>query len=193
MADFRLNCVKILAKPTRISSVFALFRQKSAHLKFFDLKRMKFWEDFGAEDAGRLTPVKDDKLKYAEITPFQADLDSYCQAWFVRSKKTIKAEKSHIICDFSTFIIFFSLICRLCILISLAFCGPVYFNIPFNHISRVKCLVTWQLILTATGSPAMCVGNVSTFTPIAVVIPPNPCGPMLSVLIRLSSSASISA
>ena len=54
-----------------------------------------------------LTPVKDDKLKYAKITPFQADSDSYCQAWFVRSKKTIKAEKSHIICDFSTFIILF--------------------------------------------------------------------------------------
>jgi hypothetical protein len=57
-----------------------LFEQKSAHLKFFDLKRREFRGGFGAEDAGRLSPVKDDELKRTEIMPFQADLDSYFQA-----------------------------------------------------------------------------------------------------------------
>ena len=36
---------------------------------------MEFREDFGAEDAARLTPCKDDKPKYAEIMPFQAGSD----------------------------------------------------------------------------------------------------------------------
>lgn len=72
MADFRLNCVKILANPTRISCVFALFRQKSAHLKFFDLKRTKFRVDFGAEDEDRLPPFEDDKLKVPKLIKFKA-------------------------------------------------------------------------------------------------------------------------
>ena len=29
------------------------------------LNRMEFWEDFGAEDTGGLTPDKDDKSKYS--------------------------------------------------------------------------------------------------------------------------------
>ena len=33
---------------------------------------MNFWGDFGAEDAGRLTPFKDDKLKDTENSPFEA-------------------------------------------------------------------------------------------------------------------------
>ena len=33
---------------------------------------MEFCGDFGAEDAARLTPCKDDKPKYTEITPFKA-------------------------------------------------------------------------------------------------------------------------
>ncbi|MBQ7033989.1 MAG: hypothetical protein IJN25_10085, partial [Clostridia bacterium] len=37
-----------------------------------NLKRMKFRENFGAEDAARLTPCKDDKPKYTGIPPFKA-------------------------------------------------------------------------------------------------------------------------
>jgi len=33
---------------------------------------MKFRGDFGAEDEARLTPCKDDKTKYTEITLFKA-------------------------------------------------------------------------------------------------------------------------
>ncbi len=33
---------------------------------------MKFREDFGAEDAGKLTPCKDDNSKYAGIPLFKA-------------------------------------------------------------------------------------------------------------------------
>jgi len=33
---------------------------------------MKFRGDFSAEDEARLTPCKDDKLKYTEITQFKA-------------------------------------------------------------------------------------------------------------------------
>ena len=33
---------------------------------------MKFRGDFGAEDEARLTPCKDDKAKYIEITLFKA-------------------------------------------------------------------------------------------------------------------------
>ncbi len=33
---------------------------------------MKFREDFGEEDEARLTPCKDDELKYTEISPFKA-------------------------------------------------------------------------------------------------------------------------
>ena len=33
---------------------------------------MEFWAVFDAEDEDRLSPFKDDKLKNAEITPFQA-------------------------------------------------------------------------------------------------------------------------
>ena len=36
--------------------------------------------DFGAEDAERLTPFKDDKPKYAEIMPFQAGSDYFSSA-----------------------------------------------------------------------------------------------------------------
>jgi len=52
-----------------------LRNQKSALLKFFDLKRMEFRVGFGAEDEARLTPCKDDKPKYTEITLFQASSD----------------------------------------------------------------------------------------------------------------------
>ena len=36
---------------------------------------MEFRGDFGAEDEARLTPCKDDKPKYTEITLFQAGSD----------------------------------------------------------------------------------------------------------------------
>ena len=36
---------------------------------------MKFRENFSAEDDARLTPCEDDKLKVAEISPFQAGSD----------------------------------------------------------------------------------------------------------------------
>ena len=41
---------------------------------------MEFRVDFGAEDEARLSPCKDDKPKYIEITPFQADLDYFLSA-----------------------------------------------------------------------------------------------------------------
>ena len=44
-----------------------------------------------------------------------------------------------------------------------------------------------------TGSPAMCVGMESMCTASAVVLPPKPCGPMPSALMRSSSSRSSSA
>ena len=44
----------------------------------------------------------------------------------------------------------------------------------YNQIVTVLCLVTWQLMFTAQGIPAMCVGAVSMFTPRAVTLPPNP-------------------
>ena len=75
MADFHFRCVKILGNPTRITSVFSLRKQKSALSKFCDLKRIEFCADFGAEDAARLAPCKEDKPKYAEIMPFQAGSD----------------------------------------------------------------------------------------------------------------------
>ena len=37
-----------------------------------DLKWVNFWEYFGAEDAGRLTPFKDDKPKDTENSPVEA-------------------------------------------------------------------------------------------------------------------------
>ena len=50
-----------------------------------DLKWMNFWGDFGAEDAGRLTPFKDDKLKDTENSPFEASSVLVVKAkfWFV--------------------------------------------------------------------------------------------------------------
>ena len=33
---------------------------------------MNFWANFGAKDAGRLSPFKDDKPKDAENSPFEA-------------------------------------------------------------------------------------------------------------------------
>ena len=41
---------------------------------------MEFRVDFGAEDEARLSPCKDDKPKYIEITPFQADLGYFLSA-----------------------------------------------------------------------------------------------------------------
>ena len=41
---------------------------------------MEFREYFGAEDAARLTPCKDDKPKDAEIMPFKAGSDYYLSA-----------------------------------------------------------------------------------------------------------------
>ena len=49
--------------------------RKSAIWKFYDLKRMEFWADFGAEDEDRLSPFKNDKLKDAEIPSFKAGSD----------------------------------------------------------------------------------------------------------------------
>ena len=37
-------------------------------------------QNFGAEDAERLTPFKDDKPKYTEIMPFQAGSDYFSSA-----------------------------------------------------------------------------------------------------------------
>ena len=59
--------------------------------KFCDLKRIEFWADFSTEDVERLTPFKDDKLKYAEIMPFQAVLwllifGKRRRVWFERSE-----------------------------------------------------------------------------------------------------------
>ena len=48
-------------------------------------------------------------------------------------------------------------------------------------------------MFTATGSPAICVGYVSIFTPSAVTFPPSPPGPMLSLFISFKSSFSSSA
>ena len=75
-ADFRSPFVKILVNPQRIDCVFALQTQKFADLKFYDLKRMEFWADFWEKDVAGLSPGKDDKLKYAEITPFEVGSDS---------------------------------------------------------------------------------------------------------------------
>ncbi len=69
---FRPAFVKTLANTTSICSVFALIVRKFAPRKFFSLELMKFRIDFGAEDEARLTPCKDDKIKDAEITLFQA-------------------------------------------------------------------------------------------------------------------------
>ena len=44
---------------------------------------MKFCADFGAEFADRLSPFKNDKLKDAEISPFQAGSDIYCHAEYL--------------------------------------------------------------------------------------------------------------
>ena len=74
-ADFRFRFVKILGNTQSISCVFALRNQKSALLKFCDLKLMEFRVDFGAEDEARLSPCKDGKPKYTEITLFQASSD----------------------------------------------------------------------------------------------------------------------
>ena len=41
-------------------------------------------------------------------------------------------------------------------------------------------------MFTATGSPAICVGYVSIFTPSAVTFPPSPPGPMLSLFISFA-------
>ena len=41
---------------------------------------MYFWIDFGAEDAGRLSPFEDDNPKDAENTVFRAGSDNSCQA-----------------------------------------------------------------------------------------------------------------
>ena len=59
-----------------------------------NLKGMEFWAVFDAEDEDRLSPFKDDKLKNAEITPFQARfgylLSRYTNSEF---KKTITIDK----------------------------------------------------------------------------------------------------
>ena len=41
-------------------------------------------QNFGAENAERLTPFKDDKPKYAEIMPFQAGSDYFLSATLKR-------------------------------------------------------------------------------------------------------------
>ena len=51
---------------------------------------MEFRVDFGAEDAARLTPCKDDKPKYTEITLFQASSDYSLSAKIFQSVKTDK-------------------------------------------------------------------------------------------------------
>ena len=84
----------MLGNTQSISCAFALRNQKSALLKFCDLKQMEFCVDFGAEDAARLTrckvdfPVGEnvrlrtkgartgvDKPKDTKITLFQAGSD----------------------------------------------------------------------------------------------------------------------
>ena len=62
-----------------------------------------------------------------------------------------------------------------------------------SQITSVLWRVTWQLIFTAQGIPAIWVGSVSIFSPIAVVLPPKPCGPMPSSLTFSSISFSKSA
>ena len=49
---------------------------------------MNFCVDFGAEDAGRLTPFKDDKPKDAENSPFEAS-----------SVLVVKATQEKIMCN----------------------------------------------------------------------------------------------
>ena len=44
-------------------------------IKFCDLKRARFCAEFCAEDAGGLSPGKDDKQHNAENTPFKAGSD----------------------------------------------------------------------------------------------------------------------
>ena len=66
-------------------------------------------------------------------------------------------------------------------------------NMLFHQITSVLWRVTWQLILTAQGIPAIWVGSVSMFTARAVVRPPKPWGPMPSSLIFSSISVSKSA
>ena len=50
--------------------------QKFSTLKFSDLKRKEFRGVFGAEEDARLSPCYDEKPKNAEITLFQAGLNS---------------------------------------------------------------------------------------------------------------------
>ena len=54
---------------------------------FFGVSRKKvirtpiLSRNFGAEDAERLAPFKDDKPEYAEIMPFQASSDYFSIGW----------------------------------------------------------------------------------------------------------------
>mgnify|MGYP000618735692 CR=1 FL=1 len=77
-------------------------------------------------------------------------------------------------------------------LISSSVIGSViFFSTAFPpQIVALACLAAWQQMLTATGIPAMCVGEVSIFTPIAVVLPPSPAGPNPILLISVRSSSS---
>ena len=69
-ADFSHCRVKILVNPQGLTAFCALPCKKSAAQKICNPKRVHFCVDFYAEDAVRLAPHKDDKLKYAEKTPF---------------------------------------------------------------------------------------------------------------------------
>ena len=54
---------------------FCLAQPKIRSLKILRPERIEFRADFGAEDAVRLAPCKDDKPKDAEIMSFQAGSD----------------------------------------------------------------------------------------------------------------------
>ncbi len=83
----------MLGNTQSISCAFALRNQKSALLKFCDLKQMEFCVDFGAEDAARLTPCKDDKPKDTKITLFQAGSD-----YSLSAKKKTAAKNATAVC-----------------------------------------------------------------------------------------------
>ena len=55
-------------------------KSKIHSLKILRPKKDILSQNFGAEDAERLTPFKDDKPKYAEIMPFQAGSDYFSSA-----------------------------------------------------------------------------------------------------------------
>ena len=76
-ADFSHCRVKILVNPLGLTAFCALLCKKSVPQKSATQNERNFRVDFYAEDAIRLSPYKDDKLKYAENTPFWAGSDYF--------------------------------------------------------------------------------------------------------------------